>query len=101
MLTCSVVCAPLSENSNLLGGRSAMRRLTLIFVVILSVCCVLSAQDAAKPAGLPTDGYNVHVLAPHLVDGKQMGPYHHYCKVLAPDPQIVCLIYESTDPNAR
>jgi uncharacterized protein DUF1264 len=30
-----------------------------------------------------------------------MGPYHHYCKVMAPDPQIVCLIYESTEPNAR
>ena len=25
----------------------------------------------------------------------------YYCKVMAPDPQIVCLIYESTDPNAR
>jgi hypothetical protein len=45
-------------------------------------------------------GYTVHVLAPHLVDGKVMGPYHHYCKVIAPDPQIVCLIYESTQPNA-
>jgi len=30
-----------------------------------------------------------------------MGPYHHYCKVLAPDPVIQCLIYESTDANAR
>jgi hypothetical protein len=38
------------------------------------------------------------------VEGKQMGPYHHYyyyCKVLAPDPVIQCLIYESTEPNAR
>ncbi len=47
------------------------------------------------------EGYTVHVLAPHVVDGKQMGPYHHYCKVLAPDPVIQCLIYESTEPNAR
>jgi len=23
-----------------------------------------------------------------------MGPYHHYCKVLAPDPVIQCLIYD-------
>ena len=30
-----------------------------------------------------------------------MGPYHHYCKVLAPDPVIQCLIYESTEANAR
>jgi Protein of unknown function (DUF1264) len=59
------------------------------------------ASSAAKMPTTPAEGYNVHVLAPHLVDGKQMGPYHHYCKVMAPDPQIVCLIYESTDPNAR
>jgi hypothetical protein len=30
-----------------------------------------------------------------------MGPYHHYCKVIAPDPQIQCLIYDSTEPNAN
>jgi len=35
----------------------------------------------------PAEGYNVHVLAPHVVSGKQMGPYHHYGKVIAPDPQ--------------
>ena len=29
------------------------------------------------------------------------GPaFHHYCKVIAPDPQIVCQIYDNTDPNA-
>jgi hypothetical protein len=61
------------------------------------------SQEASSAAKMPTpaEGYNVHVLAPHLVDGKQMGPYHHYCKVIAPHPQIVCLIYESTEPNAR
>jgi len=53
---------------------------------------------AAKPS--PAAGYDIHVLAPHLVGGKQMGPYHHYCKVYTPDPKIVCLIYESTEPNA-
>lgn len=72
-----------------------------------TLCCcfvaalVANAQDAkegAKPT--PAEGYNIHVLAPHLVDGKEMGPYHHYCKVVAPDPQIVCLIFESTEPNA-
>src|SRR5438445_8721198 len=30
-----------------------------------------------------------------------MGPYHHYCKVLAPDPVIQCLIDESAEANAR
>ena len=72
-----------------------------------TLCCcfiaglVANAQEtkeAPKPG--PAEGYSIHVLAPHLVDGKQMGPYHHYCKVVAPDPQIVCLIFESTEPNA-
>src|SRR3981081_4835709 len=60
----------------------------------------LAADEQAAKAS-PAEGYTVHVLAPHLVDGKQMGPYHHYCKVLAPDPQIQCLIYDSTEPNAN
>jgi hypothetical protein len=61
---------------------------------------VIAVAAPAQTPGSPADGYNVHVLAPHLVDGKSMGPYHHYCKVLANDPQIVCLIYESTQLNA-
>ena len=92
-----------------------MRKISAL-VVLLSGCCLLAVmtarsfynpndsglQEKAHPAMAPSpaDGYNVHVLAPHLVDGKAMGPYHHYCKVVAPDPQIVCLIYESTEPNA-
>ncbi len=83
---------------------------------LILACCLLTTLAAnpmhqANPAQSqeptsavktpsPAEGYNVHVLAPHLVDGKTMGPYHHYCKVMASDPQIVCLIYESTDPNA-
>jgi len=51
-------------------------------------------------AATPVDGYTVHVTAPHLVNGHVMGPYHHYCKVIAPDPYIVCQIYDNTDPNA-
>ena len=36
-----------------------------------------------------------------MVAGKVMGPYHHYCKVLSPEPVIECLIYSSTDSMAR
>jgi len=73
----------------------------------ITLCCCFVAvtltgaqetKEAAKPT--PAEGYNIHVLAPHLVNGKSSGPYHHYCKVVAPDPQIVCLIFESTDANA-
>jgi len=55
---------------------------------------------AAMPAS-PADGHTVHVTAPHVVAGKVMGPYHHYCKVLSPEPVIECLCYLSSDPNAR
>ncbi len=83
----------------------------LAFLVALSVCLLMAGVwfgYTAKPAtakqhevGSPADGYTVHVTAPHLVNGHVMGPYHHYCKVIAPDPYIVCQIYDSTDPNAR
>jgi hypothetical protein len=49
----------------------------------------------------PAAGHDIHVLAPHFMNGKVMGPFHHYCKVVAPDPIIECLIYESSDPGAR
>ncbi len=89
-----------------------MRKSSALAVLFLGVCLLaarsvhslhLARPQETAPAPIPAspaDGYNVHVLAPHLVDGKVMGPYHHYCKVVAPDPQIVCLIYESTEPNA-
>lgn len=69
--------------------------LTCVVAGFLASAVVAKAQAPATPA----DGYNVHVLAPHLVNGKVMGPFHHYCKVIAPDPQIVCQIYDSTQPN--
>lgn len=49
----------------------------------------------------PADGHTVHVTAPHVVAGKVMGPYHHYCKVLSPEPVIECLVYGASDPGAR
>jgi hypothetical protein len=85
--------------------------------VVGTACCVAlgvalawtTHQSSPKPgtqqgsemmSTSPARGYDVHVLAPQLVEGKQMGPYHHYCKTYTNDPVIVCLIYESTDANA-
>lgn len=65
---------------------------------LVLVASPVSGQQA-KPS--PADGHTVHVTAPHVVDGKVMGPYHHYCKVLAPDPVIECFCYESDEPGAR
>ena len=56
------------------------------------------AQSA--PKATPADGYTVHVTAPHVVNGKVMGPFHHFCKVMSNDPKIVCQIYDSADPGA-
>jgi hypothetical protein len=82
----------------------------LAFFVVLSVSLLvaggwfgyMSKPAAAQQhqAATPVDGYTVHVTAPHLVNGHVMGPYHHYCKVIAPDPYIVCQIYDTTDTNA-
>jgi len=72
--------------------------------VCLALICVCTAvlavgQETKQPT--PAEGYTVHVTAPHVVNGKVMGPFHHYCKVHSPDPVIVCLIYDSAEPNAR
>lgn len=61
---------------------------------------IVTAPAGAQMAS-PADGHTIHVTAPHVVAGKVMGPYHHYCKVLSPDPVIECLVYDSSDPNAR
>ena len=81
-----------------------------IVLLTISAFCLLFAgarvapktkatNAGTKQSATPADGYTVHVTAPHLVDGHVMGPFHHYCKVVAPDPQIVCQIYDSDDPN--
>jgi hypothetical protein len=82
----------------------------LALPLALSLCLLVAGVwfgYTSKPAAAqqheattPVDGYTVHVTAPHLVNGHVMGPYHHYCKVIAPDPYIVCQIYDNTDPNA-
>ena len=66
---------------------------------VFVIATVATGQEAKPPS--PADGHTVHVTAPHVVNGKVMGPYHHSCKVLAPDPVIECLCYESNEPGAR
>lgn len=85
-----------------------LRRTTalLSLAVCMMVFCAWAAQEAKDKTGpsqpaSPADGHTIHVTAPHVVDGKVMGPYHHYCKVLSPEPVIECLCYTSSDPGAR
>ena len=59
----------------------------------------LRAQDAPAPDS-PADGFTVHVTAPHVVNGEVMGPFHHYCKAISPEPVIQCILFETTDAAA-
>ena len=75
-------------------------------VSLLAILCGLfwltpTAPTTAPQAKMatPADGHDIHVVAPHVVEGKVMGPYHHYCKAVSEDV-LECLIYESTDPKA-
>jgi hypothetical protein len=65
------------------------------------IALVLPAAGQQNTLASPADGHTVHVTAPHVVAGKIMGPYDHYCKVLSPEPVIECLCYGSSDPNGR
>ena len=71
---------------------------TILFVSGVIALTSRSAQPQEKPR-TPADGHEIHVLAPHKMDGKVMGPYHHYCKAVSSEV-LECLIYESTEPNA-
>ena len=90
-----------------MGRKLSMFVLSLIIVGAVvawrshSAPVVIAQGEQPAKISSPAEGYTVHVLAPHRVDGHEMGPYHHYCKVLGPEPIIQCLIYESTDANAR
>ena len=53
------------------------------------------------PPARPSDGYSIHVTAPHLYKGVASAPIHHFCKPIAQDPIIVCQLYASADPGAR
>jgi len=71
------------------------------WIALMTVACLAAATTArAQTPASPAAGYDIHVTAPHVVDGEEHGPFHHYCKVISPEPIIQCLIFDSTEPNA-
>ena len=78
-----------------------LRRLGFLAVCGVIITAAVPAVGQVGNTGSPADGHTIHVTAPHVVGGKIMGPYHHYCKVLSPEPVIECLCYSSSDPGAR
>ena len=78
-----------------------LRRLGFLAVCGVMITAAVPAVGQVGNTTSPADGHTIHVTAPHVVAGKVMGPYHHYCKVLSPEPVIECLCYSSSDPGAR
>ncbi|HJT19078.1 MAG TPA: DUF1264 domain-containing protein [Nitrospira sp.] len=72
--------------------------------VTIAACASLGlivGKAAADEPKSPADGYDIHVIAPHVMaNGEPGGPYHHYCKPIS-DKIFQCLLYESTDPKAQ
>lgn len=77
------------------------QRFRLCSVVSVFIAAAAPASGQEKKTPTPADGHTIHVTAPHVVAAKVMGPYHHYCKVLSPEPVIECLCYTSSDASAR
>lgn len=68
--------------------------------VALILLLATNAHAQAMKTPTPADGFGIHVSAPHMIQGREMGTVHHYCKPIAPDPIIQCLLYDSAEPNA-
>jgi Protein of unknown function (DUF1264) len=85
--------------------RNAISLVILAASLMATSVSLMPGSKAKGPnpseSATPAAGYNIHVTAPHVVGGKVMGPFHHYCRVLSPDPIIECLCYRSSDPGAR
>jgi hypothetical protein len=63
---------------------------------------LLVSPAAAEPPASPAQGFDIHLMAPHVVEGVVMGPFHHYCKLAQQKPLILeCLLYMSAEPSAR
>ena len=80
--------------------QKASRRCFTLFLTVLGLILASSSIFGQETKKLtPANGHTIHVVAPHVVDGKVMGPFHHYCKPVS-DTLIECLIYNSEDPKA-
>lgn len=77
-----------------------LRCTVALAALTLAVRAAAAQETHTMKAPTPADGYSIHVTAPHMYQNREIGPVHHFCKPIAPDPIIVCLLYMSMDPNA-
>jgi len=77
------------------------RILTVLALAVIGSGWLLLTEAVAGEPKSPADGYDIHVIAPHVMaNGEPGGPYHHYCKPVS-DKVLQCLLFESTDPKAK
>lgn len=80
--------------------RLIMRAFVGLFIIGLLAGQAYGPGAANASAGSPSQGYDIHVQAPHMMeDGTVGGPFHHYCKGIS-DQILQCLLFESTAANA-
>ena len=73
-----------------------------MFMVSVLSFAVLGFMVTPAISGGPTDGFDIHVEAPHMMaDGTVGGPSHHYCKGIQGGEVLQCLLFESTKPDAK
>jgi hypothetical protein len=76
--------------------------MTRAIVAVASVVLFAASPARGGPAAGPAQGFDIHIVAPHVVEGVVMGPFHHFCKLAQNDPLLLeCLLYESGRPDAR
>jgi hypothetical protein len=98
---CQLKFKNLSLNLEVFMKLSKVFFLSLIMISITAACATAGDKAAGdKPPASPLDGYTIHVSAPHVMNGEVVGPFHHYCKPIN-DDIIQCILFESTEPNAR
>jgi len=81
-----------------MGG--TIRSLSLLSSAGLFLLGFLATPAISAEPTSPAVGYDIHVMAPHMMpNGEPGGPFHHYCKGIS-DKILQCLLFESTDPKA-
>ena len=73
-----------------------------MFTVGVLSLAVLNFMVTPAISGGPTDGFDIHVQAPHMMaNGTVADPYHHYCKGVQGGEVLQYLIFESTKADAK
>jgi hypothetical protein len=77
-----------------------LRCCLLALAIALAAASAARGQEEVAPAS-PAVGFDIHVTAPHVVDGETMGPIHHFCKPIRPEPVVIqCILFDTMEPNA-